>query len=73
MSDEDIWKRRFFFYMGVRMIGLAAFLLGIAIAYSGILRPGGWPQVGAVIAIAGALGGMFAPRLLKRKWDREQR
>lgn len=71
MSDEDVWKRRFFLYMGARMIGLTIFLLGIAIAYSNVLRPGGWPQVGAVLALAGGLGGMFAPRLLKRKWDRQ--
>ena len=72
MNDEDVWKRRFFLYMGVRMTGLALFLLGIAIAYSNLLRPGGWPQVGAVVAILGALDGVFAPRLLKRKWNREQ-
>lgn len=70
MSD-DIWKRRFLLYMVVRLIGLALFLLGIAIAYSNLVRPGGFPQLGAVLAIIGALGGMFAPRLLTKRWRRE--
>jgi hypothetical protein len=70
MSD-DIWKRRFLLYMVVRLIGLALFLLGIAIAYSNLVRPGGFPQLGAVLAIIGAVGGMFAPRLLTKRWRRE--
>lgn len=71
MSDEETWKRRFTLYMVVRMAGLAIFLLGIAIAFSNLVRPGGFPQVGAVIAIIGALDAVFMPRLLKRRWDRQ--
>ena len=70
MSD-DIWERRFLLYMVVRLIGLALFLLGLAIAYSDLVRPGGFPQLGAVLAIIGAVGGMFAPRLLTKRWRRE--
>lgn len=71
MSGDDVWKRRFFVYMAIRLLGLGIFLLGIAVAYSNLLRPGGSPQLGAAMAIAGALGGMFGPRLLTRKWKRE--
>lgn len=71
MSDDNLWKRRFMLYMGVRLTGLAIFFLGIAIAYTKLVRPGGWPQVGAAIAIVGAIDAVFAPRLLKRSWDRE--
>lgn len=58
-------------YSLVRLGGLAIFLLGIAIAYSNLLRPGGWPQVGAIVAIMGAIDALFAPRVLKRAWDKE--
>ena len=46
--------------------GLAIFFLGIAIIYTNLVRPGGWPQVGAIVAIMGVIDAMFAPRLLKR-------
>ena len=53
--------------------GLAIFFLGIAIVYTDLLREGGWPQVGAIIAIMGAIDAVFAPRLLKKQWDEQDR
>jgi hypothetical protein len=41
--------------------------------YTGLLREGGWPQVGAVIAILGAIDALFAPRVLKKAWDEQDR
>jgi membrane protein implicated in regulation of membrane protease activity len=55
----------------VRIAGLAIFFLGIAIIYTNLVRPGGWPQLGAVVAILGVVDSLFAPRLLKRSWDRQ--
>ncbi len=69
MADDDPWKRRFFVYTTVRVGGLAIFFLGLAIAYSNLIRDGGWPQVGAIVAILGAIDTVFAPRLLKKGWD----
>lgn len=71
MDDEDLWRRRFFAYTAVRLGGLAIFFLGIAIAYSNLVREGGWPQLGAIIAILGAIDTVFAPRLLKKGWDQQ--
>jgi hypothetical protein len=71
MDDEALWRKRFLLYMGARLAGLIIFFLGIAIAYSNLIREGGWPQVGAIIAIMGVIDAMFAPRLLKKAWDRE--
>jgi hypothetical protein len=73
MDDDAIWKRRLAIYSLVRLAGLAIFFLGIAIMYTKLLRPGGWPQVGAIVAILGAIDALFAPRLLKREWDRQDR
>ena len=73
MADEDVWRRRFYLYSAVRLGSLAIFFLGIAIAYSNLVRDGGWPQLGAIIAIMGVIDALFAPRLLKRAWDEQDR
>jgi hypothetical protein len=73
MPDEEIWKRRFHAFLGVRLFGLATFFLGIAIIYTDLLREGGWPTVGAILAIIGTIDAVFAPRLLKKMWEQQDR
>ena len=73
MTDEDRWRRRYFAYSAVRLGGLGIFFLGMAIAFSDLVRPGGWPRLGAIIAILGAIDAVFAPRLLKKGWDQQDR
>ena len=73
MVDDSVWKRRFYVFAIVRLFGLAIFFLGLAIAYSDLLRPGGWPAVGAIVAIMGVIDAVFAPRLLRKQWEREDR
>jgi hypothetical protein len=69
--DENLARQRLLVYSLARFGGLAIFFLGIAIIYTNLMRPGGSPQVGAVIAILGVIDAMFAPRLLKMLWDRQ--
>ena len=71
--DEDVARRRLLLYSLVRFGGLAIFFLGLAIVYTNLLRPGGWPRIGAVVAIMGAIDALFAPRLLKKAWDEQDR
>ena len=71
MDDERKYRNRLLAYTGARAFGIAVFLLGIAIIYSDLLREGGWPQVGAIIAIMGVIDAFFAPRLLKKLWDEQ--
>jgi hypothetical protein len=73
MADEALWRRRFQIFMAVRLVGTVMFLAGVAIAYSDVVREGGWPALGAIVAILGAIDAVFAPRLLKRHWEREDR
>ena len=70
MVDDDVWRTRLLLYSLVRFGGLAIFFLGMAIMYTNLLRQGGWPQVGAIVAILGAIDALFAPRMLKKLWDR---
>lgn len=71
--DDQTARKRLLAYTAVRFAGLAIFFLGIAIIYTDLLRPGGWPQVGAIIAIMGVIDSFFAPRLLKKSWDERDR
>lgn len=73
MDDDLLWKRRFLMFTGARLFGLAMFLLGFAIAYSDLLREGGMPVLGAIVAILGAIDAVFAPRLLKKLWEQQDR
>jgi hypothetical protein len=68
MDDETVWRKRLLLYSLVRFGGLAVFFLGLAIVYTDLLRPGGWPQLGAVIAILGVIDALLAPHMLKKLW-----
>ena len=73
MPDEELWKSRFQMFVFLRLIGMATFALGVVIAYTDILRPGGWPTVGLIVAIIGAIDAVFAPRMLKKVWEQQDR
>ena len=73
MDDDQVWRQRLLIYTLVRFGGIAIFLVGVAIFYTNLVRVGGWPQLGAVVAIVGVVDAFFAPRLLKRAWDKEDR
>ena len=73
MADEQVWKQRFLIYNLARLVGLATILLGMLIGYTNLFREGGWPVVGLIIAFLGAVDAIFAPRLLKKAWDEQDR
>lgn len=70
MDDEAVWKRRFLMSMMARLGALAVFLFGIAVMATDILREGGWPQLGAILGIAGAILSIVGPKLVRRTWER---
>lgn len=73
MIDEHVARNRLLLYSLVRLGGLAVFFLGIVIIYTNLVRPGGFPQLGAIVVILGAIDAVVAPRLLKKAWDRKDR
>ena len=74
MDDQEaLYRQRFLIYSAIRLVGVIIFFLGIAIAYTNWVRPGGWPQAGAIIAIIGTLDALLMPRLFKKAWDRKDR
>ena len=71
MADETLERRRFLVFMLVRLAGLGIFVLGIAIIYTDLLREGGWPSLGAILAIMGVIDAVFSPKLLKKLWEQQ--
>lgn len=71
MDDETVWRQRLLVYSALRFGGLVIFFLGIAIVYTDLIRKGGWPQLGAIIAIVGLIDALFLPRIVKRGWERQ--
>jgi len=67
--DEEVYRKRLLYYSLVRLGGLVIFFLGLAMIYTNLVRPGGWPQLGAVVAILGVIDALLAPRMLKKLWD----
>jgi hypothetical protein len=54
MTAEEA-KRQFIIFAILRVGGLILFLLGIAIAFTDLLRPGGWKLLGGILVIVGAI------------------
>ena len=70
MVDEEVWKQRFGLFALSRLIGVILIVGGVAITFSDLLRPGGWPVLGGVLILFGLLDALVAPKLLKKHWDR---
>jgi hypothetical protein len=69
MTDEEA-KRQFIIFAILRVGGLVLFLLGIAIAFTDLLKPGGWKLLGGILVIVGTIEAVISPRLVKRSMAR---
>lgn len=69
MTDEEA-KRQFILFAVLRVGGLLLFLLGIAIAFTDLLKPGGWRLLGGILVIVGVIEAVISPRLVKRSMGR---
>jgi len=68
MNDDELWKQRFQLFMAVRLAGLMILAAGMAIAFTDLVRPGGWKMLGGILVVVGAIDAVFAPKVLKRRW-----
>lgn len=73
MSDEGLWQRRFRMFVAIRLLGLVTFLVGVAIAFTDLVEPGGSKLIGGLLAVIGALDAVVATRILKRSWERQDK
>ena len=74
MSDNDaLWAKRFGIFAFLRVSGLLLFFLGMAIAFSGFVRPGGHLALGMVVIGLGLCEALLGPVLLRQHWERTDR
>lgn len=71
MTDDEMEKKRFRLFVVIRLFGVGLFLLGTAIAFTDFLKPGGWPLLGGILAITGALDAVYASRVVRRASERK--
>ncbi len=71
MDDEALWKRRFLLFTLARLSGLAIMLLGFAVAFSDLVRDGGWRGLGAALIAIGTIEMVVLPLLLRNAWEKK--
>ena len=71
MTDDEA-KRQFIIFAILRVGGLLLFLLGIGIAFTDLLKPGGWKLLGGILVIVGAIEAVISPRIVKRTMARSR-
>ena len=49
MPDKQVWKQRFILFTAARIFGILTLIAGLAISFSDVLRPGGWPLVAKLL------------------------
>ena len=69
MIDEALEKRRFLLFGLARLSGVAIMILGVAIAFSDLVRDGGFRQLGGLLIAIGTVEMVVLPLVLKRAWQ----
>jgi len=70
-DDERVWRSRFRLFAAARLVGLLFVLLGLAVAFSDLVRDGGFRQLGGLLIALGTIEGVVVPVVLKRAWQRK--
>ena len=68
--DDDKWKARFQAFAAVRMWGLLFVVAGLILGFRNPFFDE-YPAIGAPMAVVGGLLGLLGPKMLRRRWDRE--
>jgi len=68
--NDDLWRERFKVFALLRLSGLFLFLLGMAITFSDLIRPGGFLELGMVVIGVGLVDALLGPVLLRQHWER---
>lgn len=72
MTDDEVkWRNRLLVMTTVRLSGVAIIGLGVVVALTSLIVPGGNRIAGAMIIVVGTFDAAFAPLLVKRMWDRQ--
>ncbi len=69
MTEHDPYKSRFLLFTAARLGGLAIMGLGMAVAFSDLVRDGGFRQLGGLLIAIGTIEMVVVPLILKRMWS----
>ncbi len=69
MTGEALEKRRFLLFAVARLSGVALMILGGAVAFSDLVREGGFRKIGGLLIAIGTIEMVVVPLLLKRAWQ----
>lgn len=72
-KQDALWAKRFRIFALLRVSGLLLFLLGMAIVFSDVLKPGGDLLIGMVVIGCGLSEALLGPVLLRQSWDKADR
>ena len=68
MTDDAIWKRRFFTLMLARLSGTVLALLGLMVGFTDVFQPGGYRIAGILLVAAGLIDLTVLPIILRKRW-----
>lgn len=68
MTDDAIWKRRFFTLMLARLSGTVLALLGLMVGFTDVFQVGGYRVLGILLVGAGLIDLAVLPILLRKHW-----
>ncbi len=68
MTDDEMWKRRFFVLMLARLSGTVIALLGLLVGFTDVFAVGGMRVPGILLIAAGLVDLVVLPNLLRRRW-----
>ena len=68
MTDDAMWKRRFFALMLARLSGTVLALLGLLVGFTDVFQPGGYRVIGIALIAAGLADLIILPILLRKQW-----
>ena len=71
MTEDDQYKSRFLLFAATRLGGLALMGIGVAAAFSDLVRDGGSRQFGGLLIAIGTIELVAVPLILKRIWDKK--
>lgn len=69
MNQEAIERRRFLLFSLARLSGVVLIVLGMVVAFSDLVRDGGFRQLGGLLIAIGTIEMVVLPILLKRAWQ----
>ena len=72
MNDEAEARRHFLLFSAARLSGVALIVLGMAVAFTDLVRDGGFRQLGGLIIAIGTIEMVVVPLLIKQAWQKRR-